>query len=245
MKIDTEAIVLRSVKYGESDLIVNVFSKKFGKIGIYAKNARKIKSKFLSSTQILAYANMIVNVNSDKYNLYSSELIENNFKITNSFEKLYLAYYYLQFIDRVAIENVSNIKLFNHLVKSIQILKENENILLQKVVFDIKIIDILGVKPILNHCIECGKKSNIGTYFSVIAGGRTCLDCIESNYLDNIKIDKTSFRLIDYITNFNFEEIASAKIDESLLREVNHLFDDYIDHHFDNINLNTRDMLIF
>ncbi len=41
MYIETEGIVLRSVKYKDSDAILTLFTKKMGKLTVYAKNVRK------------------------------------------------------------------------------------------------------------------------------------------------------------------------------------------------------------
>ena len=52
MQIETEGIVLRSTQFSESDAILNVFTKKFGKLGVYVKHARRLKSPLMSSAQV-------------------------------------------------------------------------------------------------------------------------------------------------------------------------------------------------
>ena len=42
----TEAVVLRSIRYGEADRIVHLYSATRGRIGAIAKGARKPKSRF-------------------------------------------------------------------------------------------------------------------------------------------------------------------------------------------------------
>jgi DNA repair protein RecO (recombination protein O) len=44
--VKTEAIVLRSIRYGEADRILHLYSKSRGRIGAIAKGARKPKSRF-------------------------------------------------------------------------------------------------------------------------------------------------------------------------------------------------------
>ena len=44
--IKTEAVVLRSIRYGEADRILHLYSKTRGRIGAIAKGARRPKSRF-------------------------------------------------------------------------------------------------------------------------------------------------------------------------------------------------------
>lgn len=245
MNIQTEAIVIRSTKYSESDLILNLFTRKLGKIGVYAKNARRIKSHLLSSTQIFSYSNMTISTFDGRYKLLNAELIDNNFLLSASFEKMNLAYYFIQFVDRVTMEGQTNIRLFELLKNSLANLKEYSNILLQKIIFDIQIISVLGLFPILDSCIECQKKENLGNLFSVDYGGRICKECFEPENKNIVKLDSTTFRFLEFILKNKFEKIMLAKVDESILKETNYVLDLFIDFHFNDLNLSTRDLLIY
>jgi len=44
--LKTEAVVLRSIRYGEADRILHLYSKTKGRIGAIAKGARRPKSRF-------------------------------------------------------------------------------------------------------------------------------------------------------------------------------------------------------
>lgn len=245
MQLKTEAIVLRGTKYSESDLIINVFSRKLGKIGVYAKNARRLKSPLLSSTQIFSYSMMNISTFDGKYKLVNAELINNYYDISSSYEKTFLAYYFVQFVDRISHEGQTNIKIFELLKNSLENLKGCSNILLQKVIFDTKLIFINGLFPELNSCVECGKAENLGNTFSIANGGRVCMNCNKSLISNFMKLDSTTFRFLDFVLRNSYKTILEANVDASILNELNKLLDDYIDFHFDNLNLSTRQMLVF
>ena len=44
--LKTEAVVLRSIRYGEADRILHLYSAQYGRIGAIAKGARKPRSRF-------------------------------------------------------------------------------------------------------------------------------------------------------------------------------------------------------
>jgi len=55
----TEAVVLRSLNYGETSQIVTLFTRKKGKLGVMAKGARRTKSSFGSTLQPMAYTQVV------------------------------------------------------------------------------------------------------------------------------------------------------------------------------------------
>jgi DNA repair protein RecO (recombination protein O) len=59
MIVRTEAIVLRTVKYGETSLIVTLFTKRLGTIAVMAKGARGAKSKFGSSLRPMSHVQAV------------------------------------------------------------------------------------------------------------------------------------------------------------------------------------------
>lgn len=57
--IQSEAVVLRSLDYGETSQIVTLFTRKKGKIGVMAKGARRPKSSFGATLQPMAYTQVV------------------------------------------------------------------------------------------------------------------------------------------------------------------------------------------
>lgn len=57
--VRTEAVVLRSLDYGETSQIVTLFTKSKGKLGVMAKGARRTKSSFGATLQPMAYTQVV------------------------------------------------------------------------------------------------------------------------------------------------------------------------------------------
>ncbi len=55
----TEAIVLKSMKYGDTSKIVTLYTKKFGKVTVIAKGARGNKNKFGSALEPMSYIHAV------------------------------------------------------------------------------------------------------------------------------------------------------------------------------------------
>lgn len=58
--VHSDAIVLRSIDYGETSRIVTLFTRERGKIGVMAKGARSGKSRFGSTLEPLAHINVVI-----------------------------------------------------------------------------------------------------------------------------------------------------------------------------------------
>lgn len=59
MIIRTEAVVLRSVKYGETSQIVTLFTRRLGTIAVMARGARAAKSKFGSTLRPMSHVQVV------------------------------------------------------------------------------------------------------------------------------------------------------------------------------------------
>jgi DNA repair protein RecO (recombination protein O) len=57
--VRTEAIVLRSLDYGETSQIVTLYTREKGKLGVMAKGARRPKSSFGATLQPMAYTQVV------------------------------------------------------------------------------------------------------------------------------------------------------------------------------------------
>src|SRR5581483_10403788 len=62
--VKTEAVVLRSLRFGEADRILHVYSLDRGRIGAIAKGARKTKSRFGGRLEPLSHVELLLHLGS-------------------------------------------------------------------------------------------------------------------------------------------------------------------------------------
>ena len=53
------AIVIRTIEFSETSLVVTLFTREFGKIGALAKGARRLKSPFEAALDLLALCRVV------------------------------------------------------------------------------------------------------------------------------------------------------------------------------------------
>lgn len=111
---------------------------------MFCKGAKKNKSAFLSSTEIMAFSDMILfSGNSELYSLNSAETIEVFFNLRMDVEKLSYAAVILQMINDVCMEGETCYKKLQLLLNTLYALSETEKD--KDLIFSVFQIRLLGI----------------------------------------------------------------------------------------------------
>lgn len=232
--VNTQGIVLRAVKYKENDLILTIFTRKLGKVSAIAKGARRTKSALLSSCQPFAYSNFTLKKQNTMYRVSQSEIIKSFYEISYDLERFSYATYIMQLIDYNLEEEITNSRMFILLAQTLY-LYSNETIdkIFIKNAFEIKFLDYIGFRPVVNKCSNCGNKNLNNSVFNIYEGGAICSKC-KDLFEYNIKIDLTTLRLMDYILNNDILTVNKAKVSNYIVNELNRILKRYLNQYIDN-----------
>lgn len=144
----TEAVVLRTVDFKESSLIATLFSRKHGKIAVFAKGARRPKSKlaaFLVPGQLLEVV-YFMKQNRSVQTLSEVSYLKKLDNLRYDLEKMALVSTTLELTSQLIHENEENEPLFNFLIKLLPWINERENV--TKIIFpyiQIRLSQLLGI----------------------------------------------------------------------------------------------------
>ena len=241
--INTQGIVLKSVPYKENDLILTVFSRKLGKIAVIARGAKKSKSSLLSSSQIFSYSNFTLKKEGHMYRVTQSEIIKSFYNLSYNFEAFSYGTYILKLIDNFMIENQPNNRLFILLAQALYLFCE-EDIDMEYVTlcFELKFLDYIGFKPIVNTCVSCYNKDFKNPVFNIYEGGVICENCREL-FEYNMKIDLTTIRLMEYILNNDILTCNKAKVSKYIVKELDKILKRYLNQYIDNIGFKSLNLI--
>src|SRR4030043_2225058 len=110
----TNAIVIRSHHYGESDKIVTFFTKDFGKIKGIAKGARRSKKRFQNALDLFSHLRLIF-FDKEGMGLVRAEgcdIINSFPKIREDLKKIFYGNYFLELANEMAGEREGNQEVF-------------------------------------------------------------------------------------------------------------------------------------
>ncbi len=180
--------VLKSLSYGESDLIVTFFSHEFGKINGIAKGAKKSRKRFANVFEPFSLTSMIFSRKSrDTLALIESCEIINHFAlIRQDLEKTLIASYFIDLADHFSPEGKSNENLFILLADFLDSLTREKASDAVIRFFEMRLLKISGFEPALGACVRCKTPvTNGGKYFFYPQeGGITCAACARPQRYD-------------------------------------------------------------
>lgn len=241
--INTQGIVLKSVSYKENDLILTIFSRKLGKISVIARGAKRSKSSLLSSSQIFSYSNFTLKKEGNMYRITQSEIIKSFYNLSYNFEAFSYATYILKLIDNFMIDNQPNNRLFVLLAQSLYLFSE-ENIDMEYVTlcFELKFLDYIGFRPIVNTCASCYNNDFRNPVFNIYEGGILCEKC-SSNFEHNLRLNITTVKLMDYILKNDLLSCSKAKVSKYLINELSKILKIYINEYLGKTNEKSLNVL--
>ncbi|MDR1924604.1 MAG: DNA repair protein RecO [Planctomycetaceae bacterium] len=156
-----EAIVIRSVDFSETSLILTLFTKRFGKIDALAKGGRRLKSSFESALDILSQISVtFLHKKRDVLDLLTESKLIKRFHVTSdNLSGLYGAYYVADLLNLFTEPDAPNEKLFNIAAQTLVQLEQAHSVNYFVARFEYNIMQENGTQPTLHICAECG--SNI------------------------------------------------------------------------------------
>ena len=229
MIVSTDAIVLRSMKYGESSKIVTLYSEKFGKIKVIAKGARSAKSKFGASLEPMMHSSVIFykKEQRDLHVLSKCELSKPFLKFDGNGDRLAVGLAVVELVNLVMHDEEENLPMFTLLVETLEAVdRASQNLMNIFFAFELHLLEIFGYGLNLHDCMRCGRSvvenEEVEGVFLLLANGSVmCSDCHSALNAGGIKASKgivqSLFQLqsipIDSVDTMN---LALPKKDETL-----------------------------
>lgn len=126
--IRTEAIVLRSLDYGETSQIVTLFTREKGKLGVIAKGARRPKSSFGATLQPMAYTQVVFYYKPTRtlQTLTESSHVESFHHLRRSLKTITVGYRIVELVDALMEDEDSQPEVFALVVKALRRLNATE-----------------------------------------------------------------------------------------------------------------------
>lgn len=218
--VKSEAIVLNKINYGDSSMIVSLYTKDFGKLSVILKGVRSPKSKLgLAVDPLNHITTVFYKKDSREVQLLSSADIIAHFpRIKNNLEDLKYALAILELLQKLVPEHEQNLRLFAGVQRILFLLDSSDEpaqILFGR--FMIFFLTELGYQIQLDTCLNCEKqisdKFDVGYNFNL---GILCEECREI-YADSFYIKKELFIYLNCLKhNRKVENPEQEMLDSSI-----------------------------
>lgn len=177
----TKGLVLRSVRYKESDKILTVLTESEGKLTLRARGALRKGGKLAAATELYTLSEMTLFGNRGRWQLNEAQTIEQFIGLREDFSALALAAYFAEVLDTVSEEGAPDPAVLQLGLNSLYALSRGlAPATLIKAVFELRLMAITGYEPDLSGCADCGREDMVSAAFFAPEGALFCADCLHA-----------------------------------------------------------------
>jgi len=182
--VRAEAVVLRSLRYGEADRILHLFTRDQGRCGAIAKGARRTKSRFGARLEPFSHVELLLHRGRGELSTISgAELVRSHQALALDPYLLAVGHVGVEAVLRLFIEHDANPQAFHALVRFLDLLDAPVDVPAQRAALDplalsfqLKLLWLAGYLPHLACCSSCSEPGPL-VAFSAAAGGAVCAEC--------------------------------------------------------------------
>jgi len=204
-------IVLNETKKGEADKQLALFTLEEGKTHVYAKGARKIKSRYFSGSAQFDYSDFIVFLGNGFYSATQIDKLADFSAVLSDYEKLLYGNLFLELVDKTTFPGEPNPYILKLLIIALRALENSitDNFCICQA-FLFKYLQICGYEPSTEICASCGLRVDKALRYGT--DGLLCSSCA-INDMSSININESATQAIKYILNSDIREAFSYKLD--------------------------------
>lgn len=175
------ALILRTVDFSETSLIVTAFTREFGKISALAKGGRRLKGPFESALDLLALCRIVfLRKSSESLDLVTEAKLLRRFRVARGgLGGLYGGYYVAELLNSLTDDYDAQPELFDLADRTLAALAAGEAVVQHVLRFELGMLRILGLSPSLDRCADCGGDLPVKgpIAFGHLDGGALCATC--------------------------------------------------------------------
>ena len=180
----TEAVVLRSFRFGEADRVLHLYTLERGRVGAVAKGVRRTKSRFGARLEPFSHVELVLHLGRGELDTVTgASLLAPHDGVRTDPYRLRTGLIGLEAMLRLFTEQEANERAFTALTRFLDALDEisedepgRPSLDPLVLSFQLKLLWLSGYLPHLESCVECGATQGLAGY-APAASGAVCRDC--------------------------------------------------------------------
>ena len=194
------AVVVRHGDWGEADRLLTLYTREQGMVKALAKGARKITSRKAGHLQPFTHITVQLAKGRDLLTVTQAETVDAFLPLHDNLIKTGYAAYIVELLYRFSYEEEGgNPSLFKLLVDTLGRIEKEDEAWLSVRYYEMRLLDIVGFRPQLFECANCGREIlPEDQFFSFATGGVICPQCGQG--LPNLA--KISMETLKYLRHF-------------------------------------------
>lgn len=233
----SEGIVLRTREFGEADLIVQLLTPERGRVAAVAKHARKSVKRFPGSLDL--FNHLQVELRPHRRGglplLLRARLVSPFLPLRRDPARYGLSCYLVELLGRLAPEHGAGTemrRIFDFTLESLAAIAASTPDARLRVLFEVRALDVLGLRPELRRCVRCGDDvaGPAPVAFHIGDGGVLCSRCIRPEETP-LRVHLGTLRALERALRIPVQELPRLHLAGPALTEAQHLVGRFQRHH--------------
>jgi DNA repair protein RecO (recombination protein O) len=232
----TEAVVLRSFRFGEADRVLHLYTAERGRVGAVAKGVRKTKSRFGGRLEPLSHVALQLHQGSGELQTVTGvDLVRHHQSARDDFYRLSVGLIGAEAMLRLFTEQEQNERAFTALVRFLDVLDDAPHAAERPTLdplalsFQLKLLWLSGYLPHLTSCAECGADDATLVGYSPRAGGAVCRAC--ATLSEALALSPDGVGGIEALLANPLADAASLQLSERATRDALRVITASYEHH--------------
>jgi DNA repair protein RecO (recombination protein O) len=190
----TDAIVLRSIRYGEADRILHLYTPAHGRVSAIAKGVRRARSRFGARLEPFFQIRSVLHQGrSELLTVTSVDTIAAHRQLREHAETLDAAARACDAVSRLFETSEPHPEVYTLLANALALLDADASSARAEtgLAFRLKLLLAAGIVPNLGACAACGERQHLRG-FSPAAGGVVCNACEATGF----ELDEDAYRFL-------------------------------------------------
>jgi DNA repair protein RecO (recombination protein O) len=225
--LKTEAIVLRSIRYGEADRILHLYTPHHGRIGAIAKGVRRSRSRFGARLEPFFHVTVVLHQGrGDLFTVTSVHTLAAHARLRDHGASLDAAARVCDAVARLFETSDPHPEVFVLLCNELALLSADAAHAqpANGLAFRLKLLLAAGIVPQLGACAACGETEHLQG-FSAAAGGVVCASCEAAAFA----LDEESYQFLVAALGRPLARAPAAS--ELVLRQAERAITETAEHH--------------
>jgi len=183
----TEAVVLRSIRLGEADRVLHLYTEAHGRVGAVAKGVRKTMSRFGARLEPLSHVELVLHRGRGELEtVTAAQIVRSHHDAREDYYRFSIGMIAAEAMLRLFSEEEANERAFTALTRFLDLLDETPHAADRPALdplglaFQLKLLWLAGYLPHVTACAECGAEQEPLVGYSTRAGGAVCAGCAQT-----------------------------------------------------------------
>lgn len=226
------ALVLRRIPLGETDKIVTLFTREYGKLAAVAKGARKTTSRLAGATEPLMFLRALLYEGMNLDGVTQCEIRESFPLLRADFGLFLRATYCCELLDKLTVDRDPAPEAFDLLLSTLYVLQRAVEPDAAVHAYELQLMAQVGYEPLLTSCVRCERALNdldpVAAY-SASRGGALCTVCAEQTREEVLKLSpETAATMLRLGAEEDARALAAVELSEAERKEMGRVLREHL-----------------